>query len=374
MADVAEKPVIASLGKTNTIEFVAPVEQKQGNEGDAGTSENTERQDNLTVEATIELTAEKKAENIAAGLNEDGSTKTELPKLTKEQIKELYEKEFPTTAELSPEQKKAQEDALDKKRLDWFVAHGGTVDAYAAMKLVKSGDLTELSEKEFEKEMKDNGFTEEEKVRMRQTRYFQLEEESIEDTEDEAEKAFLKKAKEYGTKKLNTKAQYKQNLAVGFFENIDKALASEQSELVEEKELADKVDSHFQTVPDKITLQLGKTTDNVDITPLDLPIPPEALTEVRELLRDTTQRNKILYTEDGSPNIAALSEILIRNKVLEAAANKSYLKAVSETNAKWEETFPVRDANALGIGALLNGSGLGKTKGKIASVGKAQMT
>ena len=374
MSEVAEKTPIASLGKNQTFEFTAPPEQKQGNEGGAGTEENTERQDNLTVEATIELTAEKKAENIAAGLNEDGSPKTEAPKLTKEQIKELYEKEFPTTAELTPEQKKAAEDALDKKRLDWFVAHGGTVDAYAAMKLVKSGDLTELSEKEFEKEMKDNGFTEEEKVRMRQTRYFQLEEESIEDTEDEAEKAFLKKAKEYGTKKLNTKAQYKQNLAVGFFENIDKALASEQSELVEEKELADKVDSHFQTVPDKITLQLGKTTDNVDITPLDLPIPPEALTEVRELLRDTTQRNKFLYTEDGSPNIAALSEILIRNKVLEAAANKSYLKAVSETNAKWEETFPVRDANALGIGALLNGSGLTKTKGKIASVGKAQMT
>ena len=321
---------------------------------------------------TIELTKEQKEANVAAGLNEDGSTKSQAaaPQLTKEQIKELYEKEFPDQIQLTPEQKKAAEDALDKKRLDWFVAHGGTVDSYAAMKVMATTDLTLMSEQELEKELKDAGFTEEEKKIIRAERYYQIEDEEIETLTDPKEKELAKKKKEFGTKKLQGKASHKQQLAVSFFTNIDKALAEQEAEAADEKELAQKVDSHFQTVQSKITLQMGKTAENVDIAPLEIDVPAEVITEVKNLLRDTEQRNKILYTEEGNLNIAFLSEILVRNKVLEAAANKSYLKGVSDNTAEFEKTFPIREASGIGLGNLISGSGQGKTVSKVASAGK----
>lgn len=390
---VTEKKEIASLGKVERVDFVNQIQHQQENNDDTETGKTDNKPDNeLTAEKkaeniaaglnedgtakTIEITAEKKAENIAAGLNEDGTPKAEVPKLTKEEIKALYEKEFPATAELTPEQKQAAEDAKDKQRLDWFVAHGGTVDSYAAMKIVATSDLTQLSEQELEKELKEQGFTEEEKKVIRAERYFQLDDEAIESLQDENEKAFAKKKRDFGTQKLSTKAEAKQKLAVGFFENIDKAIKAEAdnaaAETANEVELAQKVDSHFQNVSGKITLQMGKTAEDVDIAPLELDVPAEIIAEVKDLLKTTDKRNQILFNKDDSINIAALSEILIRNKVLEAAANRSYLKGVSDNTAEFEKTFPIRDRNAIGLGNLTASSNNGKVKGKIASFGKPE--
>ncbi len=394
MSEVVEKN-ITSIGKVERVDFVNQTQHRQDNNEDAKEKPDDKKPDTaneLTAEKkseniaaglnedgsakTTEITAEKKAENVAAGLNEDGTPKAEAPKLTKEEIKALYEKEFPATAELTPEQKQAVEDAKDKQRLDWFVAHGGTVDSYAAMKIVATSDLTQLSEQELEKELKEQGFTEEEKKIIRAERYFQLDDEAIESLEDENEKAFAKKKKDFGTKKLSTKAEAKQKLAVGFFENIDKAIKAEAddaaADTANEVELAQKVDSHFQTVPGKITLQMGKTAEDADIAPLELDVPAEIIAEVKDLLKTTDKRNQILFNKDNSINIAALSEILIRNKVLEAAANRSYLKGVSDNTAEFEKTFPIIDKNAIGLGQLPGSSNNGKMKGKIASFGKTE--
>ncbi len=394
MSEVVEKN-ITSIGKVERVDFVNQTQHRQDNNEDAKEKPDDKKPDTaneLTAEKkseniaaglnedgsakTTEITAEKKAENVAAGLNEDGTPKAEAPKLTKEEIKALYEKEFPATAELTPEQKQAVEDAKDKQRLDWFVAHGGTVDSYAAMKIVATSDLTQLSEQELEKELKEQGFTEEEKKIIRAERYFQLDDEAIESLEDENEKAFAKKKKDFGTKKLSTKAEAKQKLAVGFFENIDKAIKAEAddaaADTANEVELAQKVDSHFQTVPGKITLQMGKTAEDADIAPLELDVPAEIIAEVKDLLKTTDKRNKILFNKDNSINITALSEILIRNKVLEAAANRSYLKGVSDNTAEFEKTFPIIDKNAIGLGQLPGSSNNGKMKGKIASFGKTE--
>lgn len=324
--------------------------------------------------AKAPLTDDQKLDNLAKGLNEDGTTRTEP--LSKAQIEALHKREFPEQKELTAEEKKQAEDALDKKRLDWFVANGGTVDSYAAMKIVATSDLTQLSEKELEAELTAAGFNEEEKKILRAERYYQLDEEAIESLTDEKEKELARKKKDFGTKKLNGKAAHKQKLAVGFFENIDKALKAEADEaaadIADEKELAQKVDSHFKTIAGKVTLKMGETTDKVAIPDLvlDTDVTAPIIAEVHELLKTTDKRNKFLYNEDGSLNIANLSEILIRNKVLEAAANKSYLKGVSDNTAAFEEIFPIRDRNALNI-THQNGNN-GKVKGKIASFGKSQ--
>lgn len=374
-------------GSAKTIELTA--EQKKANldkglneDGSAKIIELTAEQKKANLDKGLNedgsekvvLTADQKLDNLAKGLNEDGTART--APLSKEQIEALHKREFPTPKELTAEEKKQAEDDLDKKRLDWFVAHGGTVDSYAAMKIVATSDLTQLSEKELEKELTDAGFNEEEKKILRAERYYQLDEEAIESLADEKEKELARKKRDFGTKKLNAKATHKQKLAVGFFENIDKALKAEAdeaaTEIADEKELAQKVDSHFQTINGKITLQMGKTADNVDIAPIELDADVTAgiIAEVKDLLKTTDKRNKFLYNEDGNLNIANLSEILIRNKVLEAAANKSYLKGVSDNTAAFEEIFPIRDRNALNI-THQNGNN-GKVKGKIASFGKSQ--
>lgn len=425
-----EKKEIASMGKVERVVFNATNNQQQSDDdenlsaeeqanianglnkdGSAKTIELSEekKKENLAAglnedgsAKTIELTEEKKKENLAAGLNEDGSAKT--IELTEEKKKEnlaaglnedgsakapvvdeaavlnflnsigkkvtsLDQINIPGQ-EPSAEEKLKAEQALEKRMLDFFVENGGTVDQYAMMKQVASADLTVLSEKELEAELTAAGFDEDQKKMIRQERYYQLDEEEIATLTDEKEKALAVKKKEFGTKKLNSKAAHKKSLAVSFFDNLKKAIDAQDADAKQEVELAKKVDSHFEKLPRKLTLQLGKTTENVDIDPVDLDVDDAIIAQVRETLKTPAQRNKILYNEDGSLNIAALSEILVRNKVLESALNKSYLTGVSRNTAEFEKTFPIRDANALGTGSLAGGGNLGKTKGKIASFGK----
>ncbi len=423
--EVIEKP-IAKMGKVERVNFVAPQQQEEEDENNElsedeqaniakglnadGTSKAavstalTEDQKKANIAAGLNedgtskapvLTDEIKAANVAKGLNEDGSAKVTVLTDAEKQaniskglnedgtaktpvlddaavlaylkskgkdVKSLDELTTPTTT-LTPEQKKAAENALDKKRLDWFVANGGTVDSYSKMKELATSDLTALSEKKLEQELTDAKFTEEEKKIIRAERYYQLDEEAIEALEDETEKSLAKKKKEFGTQKLNSKAAHEQKLAVSFFDNIDKALKEQDTVAADEKELTQKVDSHFQTVSGKITLELGKTPDGKVIAPIEVDVPAEIIAEVKEQLRNTETRNKILQTEDGTLNIAALSEILIRNKVLEAAANRSYLKGVSDNTAEFEKIFPIKDANAIGLSSL-NGGNNGQGKGK----------
>ena len=66
---VTEKKEIASLGKVERVDFVNQIQHQQENNDDTETGKTDNKPDN-------ELTAEKKAENIAAGLNEDGTAKT----------------------------------------------------------------------------------------------------------------------------------------------------------------------------------------------------------------------------------------------------------------------------------------------------------
>lgn len=317
------------------------------------------------------LTDDQKLENLAKGLNEDGTPRTEP--LTKEQIEALHKRAFPQQVEPTPEEKLKKEQAFEKRMLDWFVEHGGNVEIFMAMKTIASGDLTELSEKELEAELKAAGFTEEEKKLIRAERYYQLEDEAIESLEDENEKALAKKKRDFGTQKLAKKAEHKQKTAVGFFENIKKALTQQDAEAAEEAELAQKVDSHIKAMPRTMNLTLGKTPEGVDIAPLEnFPVPEAYFDEIKETLKNADKRNNILLTSDGNVDIAGLSEILLRNKVLEAALNQVYLEGVARNTAEFKKTFPIDDPNALGVGNLQGGSNLGKTKGKLASFGKSQ--
>lgn len=328
----------------------------------------------------IELTDDQKKKNIEAGLNEDGTPKTPaideaavlnfLNSMGKK-VKSLDDIKSPED-EISPEQKLKNEQAFEKRMLDYFVENGGTVDQFSLMKQIASADLTQLSEKELELELTAAGFDEEQKKMVRQERYYQLDDEAIESLDDENEKALAKKKKEFGSQKLSKKAEYKQKLAVGFFDKLKQAIEEKDAEATTEKELAQKVDSHFEKLPRKMTFQLGKTKDNVEIAPIEMDVPDSVIADVRESLKNTDQRNKILYNKDGSLNIAALSEILVRNKVLETALNESYLTGVSRNTAEFEKTFPIRDANAIGTGSLAGGGNLNKTKSKIASFGKVE--
>ncbi len=348
----------------NEAENIITEDQKKKNI-EAGLNEDGSAKNNES-----ELTEEKKKANIEAGLNEDG-TAIAPAKLSDEQLQEEYKKRFPETPAETPEQIKAKEQAFEKRMLDHYIEHGGTVDDFALLKQVASADLSALSESELELELTKAGFNEEEKKVIRQERYYQLDDEEINTLDDEAEKELAKKKKEFGTSKLKTKAEQKQKLAVGFFENLKRAIAEEDAEVAQEKELAQKVDSHFEALPRKMTLELGKTKDKIGIDPIEFNIPDEAIAEVRDLLKTADKRNQILYNQDGSINIVALSNIMIRNKVLEAALNESYLTGVSRNTAEFEKIFPIRNESALGAG-LNGGSGLQKTKGKIASFGKAQ--
>jgi len=334
------------------------------------------------AEKDLNVSRETKDEIIAPELNEDGSPKAIAPidttpkPLTDEEIKAEYEKRFPVQSAKTEEQLKADELALDKRMLNEYMNGGGTIENYARLKqAVEMTDLTEMSKIQLTAELKQAGFTDDEIKIVQKERYYQLEQEEIDSIEDDEEKALKLKAKDYASKKLLGKAERTKQAAQSIFDNLKQAITEQDKEVQEEKALASNLDAYFTALPRKTTIQLEKTPDGVDNPPIEVDVPEEVVNEVREMLKDSDKRNSFLYKQDGSLNYEVIAETLIRSRISEKAATESYSKGVSkgkdEQVAIFEKTFPVRNANAIGV----NGNGNARPpvgKGQLVSAGQPQ--
>ena len=89
------------------------------------------------------------------------------------------------------------------------------------------------------------------------------------------------------------------------------------------------------------------------------------------MLKDPAQRNNFLYNEDGSLNIANISQALTKAKMFDSAAKVSFLSGIHKATTDFQKVFPAGSAQELGVGGSQSKPNGGQN-GKIASFGKTQ--
>lgn len=335
-----------------------------------------ETANNNSGAATQKTQAEIDAEKIA----EDEKVPRGTKPLTDDEIKAEYEKRFPTKLAPTTEELKAQETALEKRMLDFYLEKGGTVEQFAGMKQIASADLTELSKSQLTKELKEAGFNEDQIKAIQKERYYQLEQAEIDEITDPVEKELAQKKLDWGKKKLEGKATHIKKQAEESLNTLKQVIAEQDKQTAtsaeakklqatKETELTSNVEAHFKTVERKLTLQLGKV-DDIEISPVEYEVPETAIAEAESILKDPAKRKQLLYNDDGGLNIKSLSEILLKAKMFESAAKTSYLEGGNRQVEIFKKVFPIGDARAIGVG----GGGKPKTgqPGKIVSAGKPQ--
>lgn len=376
MLEEKNEPVIAGLGKVQRQEMTIPKTIETPNVSDANDGNNNNT-DNALADA-------KKAENIAAGLNEDGSAKTietkveknsentvEAKPLTDEELKAEYEKRFPTQAALTDEEKQKQAEAFEKRMLDLYVENGGKIEEFAALKQVASQDLTELSKAELTKELKAIGITDQAQIdAIQKERYYQIEQAEIDEIVDEEEKALAQKKFDYGKAKFENKGKILKENAEDFLNNLKEAVNQKDFFTKRENEVSANVDEHFSKLEKKMTLQLGKV-DDTEIPPVEYEVPQEVIDKARARLNTTASRKQLLFNQDGSINHTNLADLVLKAELFESgtAAKTAYLTGADREVQKFEKIFPYRTASALGTGTSQQNNG---STGKVAGIGKVQ--
>ena len=351
----AGKPTIVNSQKTEAVanETSTPKEEVVEDKKETKT-DTSEKQ----IPTSLELTEEQ----LAAFFESKGVKYEGLDKL-KEKIN--YQPESQPTEE----EKAKQALAKEKRLVDLFVAGGGTVEQYVAIKGIADADVSELSKANLRNELKSAGFTDEQADEYIKESFFQISDEELEQYEDETDKEFLKRKKEFASKKLegyssNTKTQAQKALA-----DLNAAIESEDLQRSKEVAISAKIDEDFKALPRKLTFDIGEVHGKT-VSPVTYEVSENDLAEVRDMLKDPAKRNNFLFNQDGELNLTNLTNVLTRNKYLESAIKAAYHEGGSRQTAYFETIFPKRSAQELGIGG--SPSAHANQKGKVVSAGKVQ--
>lgn len=328
-----------------------------------------------------ETTSQAGAEASTAKEGEGKSTSPAPDELSEAQLKAYFEKQgiaFESIDALkeklspkeiiSPEEKKRQELAAEKKLVDLFVEGGGTVEQYVAIKNIAEKPVAELSLETVRAEYKELGFTDEQINTIIKERYYQISDEDLENFEDEDDKELTKKLKEVFSQKLENKASYKQKQAQKILADLKQAADSDRLAAEQEEQLSSKIDEYFKKVPRKLTFQIGESNGNA-ISPIEYEVSESDIAEVQGLLKDSKKRQQFLTTEDGSLNYTKLSEVLLRNKYLESLVKAAYHTGGSR-QAEIVDNIFARNPYDVGVGGAPEKNKF--VKGQVASFGKVQ--
>lgn len=365
----SKDPVIAGLGKTTKMKMMS----FDGNGGLVDEDNN----------AVVDKAAEGKADDVNAG--KDGlDGKEAKPQFTDEQLKEYFkaqgidyegvdklkEKLTPNkSTELTDEQKVEINKAKEKRVMDLFLSKGGTVEQYVALKGLSEANLADLSLAELKEDLKKKKFTEEEADEIIKARYFQTDDEEIEQYEDETKKDFEKRKKQVFAEQLTNRSTHTKAKAAEVLADLYGAIEFEDTQKKNEQTLSANIDEQFKNLSRKDTYEIGEINGKA-ITPIESEVPETELEAIREMLRTPAKRKQFLNNQDGSLNISKVADILAENAKLKAAIKVSYHEGSSRNNAHWEKTFGAKSGYELGVGGS-NQKPIGQ-KGQPASFGKTQ--
>jgi hypothetical protein len=333
---------------------------------------------------------------IEEGKNNADAATPEIPaaEINDDQVKEYLEKKYgipldengieglkeklkPADPALTEDQKKAAEAAFEKRMLDHFIENGGTPEDFVALKQVASADLKLLSESEIRRELKENGFSEEDILAVLKERYYQINPEEItRDEENESEeqfqarKALLEKKIAFGSKKFESKSSYIKKQAENALADLRAAITNQDLQKVEEAQISSKVEEIVSKIPRKLTFELGEINQE-KIDPISYDVADAVVAEVTEMLKDPVKRKQFLQNEDGSLNLENIAGVLLRNKYLESALKATYVEARNREVEKVEKIFPGRAPKEVGLGGADTGNKNGRA-GHLVSKGKPE--
>lgn len=378
-----QEPKIASIGKIERVTMTFPQEgvtntDLQNQDNQQGDQNNDNAQQNSTG-----ANATPQANN---GSVDNKQSAEPAPAFTDEQLREYFKtqgieyegveklKEKLTVpqaqTQLTDEQIKTQELAKEKRVVDKFVAGGGTVEQYVALKNVADADVKELSTNTLKKELKDAGFNDQEIDGIIKERYYQYAEEELDQFDEESDKAFAKRKKEYGDKLLSNRSLPIKTQAANILKGIQDAINSEDLDAQNEEKISSKIEDDFKSLPRKLKIEIGVIGKDA-VPPVDYDVSEQDLAEVKAILKDPAQRQQLLLNPDGSWNITRITQALLKEKAFDSAAKISYLEAQTRNNAIWMEKFGARSPQEIGIGGIPKQNN-GNQKNQPAGIGKVQ--
>lgn len=245
-----------------------------------------------------------------------------------------YQPPAPTPTD---EEKTKADKAFEKRILDLHIESGKTPEQYTLLKGIANGDLKELSLQQTKEELKAAGFSDEKINDIIKERYYQVEDSDIELADDD-EKEFLKKKKEFGSKKLESRAAYLQNQAKSYIDSLTKAVNDSDAEKKRMEQHTSKVEDAIKNYQRKQTLELGKV-DDTDIPPIEDEIPETAFAEVKDILKDPVKFEQLLFTKEGDVNLDFIIPHLVRSASYTSAVKKGYLVGADRQVEHFQGTF-----------------------------------
>jgi len=353
---------LASFGRTEVFEVKPVVATETGGTGEVKADAVTETQKQVPAsEAEIELSEEQ----LAKFFEKKGMKYEGLDKL-KEKIN--YEPSLEPTVE----QKEAAIKAKEKRVIDKFIAGGGTVEEYVSIKSVADADEKQFSINMAKNDLIKEGYTQEEAESLLKESFHQIDDAEIEQYEDETDKAFKKRTKEFFAKQLVSLSAPIKAKAANILAELHSAIESEDLQAQNEISTSAKIDEDFKAMPRKLTIEIGEIGGKT-VSPVDYDLSETDLAESKQLLKDAVaQRNNFLYNEDGSLNVTNLATVISKAKAFDSAAKVSFLDGMDRMTKEFRKTFPAGSAQELGVGGDNQNRNLPQ-KGKLASIGKTKI-
>lgn len=318
----------------------------------------------------------------AAGNSGGEPDKSDLPELTSEQIKKLFgfdgtidelkakiEAGKQTNQEPTEEEKAAKEKVFEQRVMQKFFDNKGTPEQYVALKSLANAKPEEISLSEVKRELKEAGFNNDEAEALIKEHYFLLSDDEIAQYEDETDREFAKRKKDYGAKRLAGRATGIIKQAQDALKTLRDSVEADDFAVSEENKLSSTVDEAFSKLPRKITFQLGEV-QGTQIAPIEFDVEDADINRLKSVLKDPKQRKQFLYNEDGTLNINKLSEVFVREAVLEKAVKNAYHTGSDRQVDEFRKTFP-DNPRAVGLSNAASKSTNGAGRGKLVSAGKA---
>lgn len=316
------------------------------------------------------------------GQGQGGAT---APELTREQIKQFFnfdgtaeelkahleKKSTPTTpTEPTKEEKEKAAAEFEQRVLSEYLAHGGKVEDYVALKQIIEADLGEFSVSQLKNELKEKGFNDDQIKEIIHERYYQFSDEEIEELSDADQKAIAKLKKEYGTDKLKNRSSYLKKQAEDTLKGLRDSVSAKDLLAKKETEFSSKVDESLKTLPRKLTFELGEV-EGQPIPSVEVDVNETDIQEIADILKDPAKRQQFFYNEDNSLNIDNVGKVMLRNRVLEAAAKAMYFTGGKRQIEEFKKVFP-DNPHEVGVGGRQ--SSASKSGGsKIVSKGEPQV-
>lgn len=316
--------------------------------------------------------------------NKEAVPAKELPAFTEDQLKAYFEAQgikyegleklkekinYEPSSEPTVEQKEAAAKAKETRALNKFIEGGGTGDQFYAIKAVAEADPTQFAINTAKSDLVKAGYTLEEAETFLKEQYFQVDDAELEQDEDETDRAFKKRTKEYFAKQLaNLSTPYKTQAAT-ILADLNSAIESEDLQAQQEVALSAKIDEDFKALPRLLHIEVGEIGGKT-VSPIDYDVSETDLAEVRDMLKNAETRNNFLFNTDGSLNTTNLTSVLIKAKMFDSAAQVSFLTGQDRATKAFHKIFPATSAQELGVGG--SQSKPNDQTGKPASFGKPQ--